>query len=251
MRTLLYLLCLFSAALAAKKIVGGAEVAIQDFPYQVSIFVDNQFSGSGSIIDETHILTANHILAGVPANASFIRAGSSTWLSGGILVNVSKITTHPSFGKPTLTENDITIITLSESLTYGSGIQPIELPVSASQSAPLATGSEVLVSGWGATSEGGQDMVTLRAVNVTVSNQTECVAAYGGHSYGVTDTMFCAGVAGGGKDACQGDSGGPAVADGTLVGIVSWGSGCGRPGFPGVYTNVASFRGWITQVAGV
>jgi trypsin len=47
--------------------------------------------------------------------------------------------------------------------------------------------------------------------------------------------MFCGGCAR--RDSCQGDSGGPVVANGFLVGIVSWGQGCVRPGHPGVYSS--------------
>jgi len=46
----------------------------------------------------------------------------------------------------------------------------------------------------------------------------------------------------------QGDSGGPLVFSDpsdqhTLVGIVSWGKGCGIPMQPGVYTDVS--RAWV------
>ena len=47
----------------------------------------------------------------------------------------------------------------------------------------------------------------------------------------------------------QGDSGGPAQTEvngkWTLVGITSWGDGCGDPNSPGVYTKVSNYITWI------
>ncbi|XP_020825270.1 tissue-type plasminogen activator isoform X1 [Phascolarctos cinereus] len=71
----------------------------------------------------------------------------------------------------------------------------------------------------------------------------------------VTENMLCAGdTRSGGKegnlhDACQGDSGGPLVCmkDNRmhLIGIISWGIGCGEKDVPGVYTKVINYLKWI------
>lgn len=49
----------------------------------------------------------------------------------------------------------------------------------------------------------------------------------------------------------QGDSGGPLVCEfdktWVQVGIVSWGIGCGRKGYPGIYTEVSYYRNWIVK----
>ena len=63
--------------------------------------------------------------------------------------------------------------------------------------------------------------------------------------------MICAGVPDGGKDACLGDSGGPLVVGDKLVGIVSWGLSCALTDYPGVYSNVATLRSFVTEQTGV
>lgn len=48
----------------------------------------------------------------------------------------------------------------------------------------------------------------------------------------------------------QGDSGGPLmINDGKWkqVGIVSWGIGCGKGQFPGVYTRMTSYMTWLNK----
>lgn len=79
-------------------------------------------------------------------------------------------------------------------------------------------------------------------------NQKSCSLAYETVRMEITDNMICAGRLGiGGRDACSGDSGGPLVINNTLIGITSWGKGCGEPKFPGVWTRVPKIRDWIDE----
>lgn len=53
----------------------------------------------------------------------------------------------------------------------------------------------------------------------------------------------------------SGDSGGPLVAfiDGSprLIGIVSWGFGCAKPSYPGIYSRISAAHEWLIEKAGL
>ncbi|KAI8043954.1 hypothetical protein M5D96_000102, partial [Drosophila gunungcola] len=102
------------------------------------------------------------------------------------------------------------------------------------------------VVGWGRTSEGGELPSIVNQVKVPIMSITECRnQKY--KSTRITSSMLCAGRPS--MDSCQGDSGGPLLlSNGVkyfIVGIVSWGVGCGRDGYPGVYSRVSKFIPWI------
>ena len=129
--------------------------------------------------------------------------------------------------------------------TYGPGVQPISLTT-----VEPSAGALSVVSGWGTLTPGGSLPTQLQAVDVDIISREVCDSTYAAYG-GITENMICAGVTGGGKDACQGDSGGPLVVGGQLVGIVSWGLSCALADYPGVYSNVATLRGFITEQTGV
>lgn len=79
-------------------------------------------------------------------------------------------------------------------------------------------------------------------VSVRVMSYENCQENYGED---LTIHMMCAMSPM--HDSCQGDSGGPLVYDGKLIGVVSWGIGCARPQYPGVYAKVSAMHDWIIE----
>lgn len=83
------------------------------------------------------------------------------------------------------------------------------------------------------------------AVNLSIIPRRLCIGAGAYKPERVGPKAFCAGSFEGGRDSCQGDSGGGLICDGYLTGVVSFGYGCGRASYPGIYTNVFQYKKWI------
>uniref|UniRef100_A0A8C2RQJ7 Vitamin K-dependent protein C n=1 Tax=Capra hircus TaxID=9925 RepID=A0A8C2RQJ7_CAPHI len=101
--------------------------------------------------------------------------------------------------------------------------------------------------GWGYRDETKKNRTSiLNFIKIPVVSYNACVHAMENK---VSENMLCAGILGNSRDACEGDSGGPMVTffRGTwfLVGLVSWGEGCGRLYNYGIYTKVSRYLDWI------
>ena len=160
--------------------------------------------------------------------------------------SVDYILKHPSYGSPQQHSNDIAMVRLAEEADL-SVYTPACLPDSNED----FTGQMALLTGWGATSEGGAVADILQELdNLPIVSDDSCSSSIDSFpdydfSGSVTSDMLCAGGEEG-KDWCIGDSGGPLVVEDnstsqkTLVGVVSWGIGCAREGLPGIYAEVSS-----------
>ncbi|KAL1284038.1 Chymotrypsin-C [Trichinella pseudospiralis] len=106
-------------------------------------------------------------------------------------------------------------------------------------------GYKCMVAGWGSLRESGKLSSRLIQIEAPVLPTKRCWQNQN------PKKMFCAGYLEGRKDACQGDSGSPLVCRvGTKFiqyGLVSFGHGCAKKGYPGVYTRVSSFVQWIAK----
>ncbi|KAF7280899.1 hypothetical protein GWI33_005365 [Rhynchophorus ferrugineus] len=231
------------------RIVGGVLANISDLPYQVALLKRGVLYCGGSIIAARTILTAAHCVAfsyiTVISQLS-IRAGSNRNDTGGSVIQANGRVIHSQYNDcPNCTPvYDIAAVFLKADAVGAGGVASI-IPLA---STVPAVGTLGVVSGWGYIRQGGPGSFMLRRVDVPIMLRADCSSAY---NRAFDSTTVCAGYVLGRKDACQGDSGGPFVIDGELVGIVSWGIGCARAGYPGVYTSVPGLRTWITNNVGV
>lgn len=143
-------------------------------------------------------------------------------------------------------DNDIALLRLASPIVYSPYAVPICLPTRTLAERELWSVDLHTVSGWGKRSENGPISVLLRRTKVPRIRKQTCVEQSG---VPLTENMFCAGYFDGRSDSCKGDSGGPLVTKYKktyfLLGIVSWGKGCARPGNYGIYTRVSNYLEWI------
>ncbi|CAK7280405.1 serine protease [Streptomyces sp. RM1] len=239
-----------SPAAPGSVVVGGFPIDVSQAPWTVALSSRDRFGGTragqfcgGVAIARTTVLTAAHcmtedVLGGPPDRVRDLKviAGRTDLLSDeGQEIAVREVRVNPGFDSAT-NSGDFAVVTLAEPLPRSAVIG-----MAGPGDAAYTPGTKALVTGWGDLTGGGAYAHRLHAANVHVLADDRCSRAYPGGPEGVyrAGSMLCAGEAAGGPDACQGDSGGPLVADGRLIGLVSWGSGCGRPGSPGVYTRVS------------
>ncbi|XP_034195538.2 transmembrane protease serine 9 [Osmia lignaria lignaria] len=228
------------------RIVGGQPASIDEHPYQVSLRFNNRHICGGAIISEEWVITAAHCVQTKFIRFVSIKAGTSDLRDDGIVVFAKQIISHDNYMRRNA-DYDIALVRLEKPLVYSSWVRPILL-------APIAdhytAGSKAVVTGWGVLRSDGPLTDQLRKVEVPLVSNSECSELY--VTRPITSRMICAGYVNlGGKDACQGDSGGPLVQYDKLIGIVSWGFGCARPTYPGVYTSITALRSWITEKTGL
>ncbi|XP_063965714.1 trypsin-like [Lytechinus pictus] len=235
----------------AALIVGGKEAKPNSWPWQTLVLSGGRHICGATLIDKDWIVCAAHCFGKTPQISDYsfalgVHDKSSGSESSRQDYTAAEIFVHENYQSST-TNNDIALIKLSQSVTCTD-----EISTACLVSARPNDNDMAFVTGWGTLSSGGFTPRRLNQVQVPVVSDDTCKKAYR-LSYN-PDTMVCAGYPEGGKDSCQGDSGGPMVVKNQqtglweLGGIVSWGYGCAEAGNYGVYTNVANYLGWISNI---
>ncbi|MFI1967654.1 trypsin [Streptomyces cinnamoneus] len=220
-------------------VVGGTRAAQGEFPWMVRL----SMGCGGALYTRQIVLTAAHCVNGSGANTSITATAGVVDLNSSQAVKVksTQVLQAPGYNG---TGKDWALIKLAK---------PVDLPTLKIADTPAYNQGDFTIAGWGAASEGGGQQRYLLKATVPFVDDATCQGAYGGSLTPAEE--ICAGYLDtGGVDTCQGDSGGPMFRKDdsgawTEVGIVSWGQGCARPGYPGVYTEVSTFASDIKSAA--
>lgn len=233
------------AATPAPAVLGG-RAASQPYPFMAALQDGgSQFCGASLIAPKVALTAAHCVPDSKPDGLTVLLGRTKLSGSGGEEIPIASIEVHEKYQGDPGGGSDIALLTLEEPSTA----TPIHIG-DPNDRALWNPGATVRVIGWGSSvflvGPGSDD---LQEVDVPVTSDPACKDTYA--EFDVL-TMVCAGEQSGLKDSCQGDSGGPLFAFDSAgaavqVGTVSYGLGCGFPGYYGVYGRVAdpTLRNWI------
>jgi len=227
----------------------------------------------GVYLGEGLVLTAAHCIGDwARYNSEYfeqreVRLGTRDIESGGQIWAIKAVVRHGHYVSAA-TGNDIALLLLNgpPAGEAKETITSVRLPLR-----PARVGIAARLTGWGVTGVtqfGGADRDAegnlqrssryLRVGTIKVQRQADCNGNdnFRSRNYRLVAGQICAGSPDG-VDACKGDSGGPLVRLAAtrsglqpvrpfeLVGLVSYGPGCGLARTPGVYTDVHHFADWV------
>ncbi|XP_056398748.1 transmembrane protease serine 13 isoform X2 [Hyla sarda] len=232
------------------RIIGGTEANSGDWPWQASLQVrietHYEHICGGTIINNVWVVSASHCFTSpVPINYWRIVAGTVNLNQPQSMSGVAAIIRHENYNEDT-DDFDVALMKLSNPFTFSNSIGPACLPMTQQNFNP---GTSCFISGFGKTVASSKETSNvLMKTEITIISTSVC-NSFNVYNGAISARMMCAGDLNGGKDSCQGDSGGPLVCAQNgrwyLAGVTSWGTGCGQPNKPGVYTRVTEVLPWI------
>lgn len=257
------------AAAPAQAIVGGNDASPGEYPSVAHVVIDRAFQCTGTLVAPTWVVTAAHCTSITPGGVVNVpigqpgqlievsigayktpKASLTSYTTDGEKRAVARAIVHPGY---TTGQSGYDVSLLE--LTQPSTKSPVQV-AGAAEEAFWAPGTLATIAGFGVTEEGGDQPAVLQEAQVPIVTDAYAAQAYP-DSFEST-SQIGAGYERGGVDSCQGDSGGPLfvpnlAAPGTfrLAGETSYGSGCARPGKPGIYGRLGddTLREWIRSYA--
>lgn len=194
---------------------------------------------AGSLLTPTRALTTARPFEEFPLPSQYsVLAGSSVRSgdSNALIRELDRVLRHPDYDED-FHFNKIALLYWEQPLQFGATIRAIKLP---NQFNLFPYGRNGTITGWGSFIKSPAH--ALKAATVPLLSYSICNSIFGTT---MDPDMLCAGEAAGGIGTCEGDFGAPLVVNGIQIGVSSREYGNDKPGYPGVYVQVANFGNWI------
>ncbi|MEG2129826.1 MAG: serine protease, partial [Acinetobacter sp.] len=261
------------------RIINGNTTTEAQIPWQVALITSpldpyQSYICSGSLVADRWVMTAAHCIEQLEKQNSdyyiLIGAQNLQSIQLGQIIKVKKGHIHEKYNNR-IYDNDLALLELESAVDFikcGKNCQTIDIinPTLEKQNALIASMTQI--AGWGVLEDcdnsqslvcqqyAGQMMrnpalypTTLRYTTVKLANCLSSSSLYSAQQ--ITQNMLCAEspMQDSLTDACYGDSGAGLTINNLekpyLLGVASWGIGCAKVGYPGVYTRVANYSDWL------
>lgn len=261
------------------RIINGNIASEAQMPWQVALVTNpldayQSYVCSGSLIADRWVVTAAHCAEQLKKldKDYYVLVGTNNLQDSqqGQIIKVKQAYIHEQYNNR-IYNNDLALLELERAVDFikcGKNCQTIDIinPTLEKQNALIASMTQI--AGWGVLEDcdnsqslvcqqyAGQMMrnpalypTTLRYTTVKLANCLSSSSLYSAQQ--ITQNMLCAEspMQDSLTDACYGDSGAGLTINNLekpyLLGVASWGIGCAKVGYPGVYTRVANYSDWL------
>ncbi|CAG9765524.1 unnamed protein product [Ceutorhynchus assimilis] len=122
--------CTCGVALKHKRIVGGIETLVNEYPWMVALHYNNRFYCGASLINNKYLLTAAHCVNGKERlSAIFLdHDRSNSYETTTFSRKVKNILKHSSYAQGGNYNNDIALLRLDEEVSLADMTRPVCLP---------------------------------------------------------------------------------------------------------------------------
>merc|ERR1719244_1148350 len=253
--------CYCGVASRSKRITGGHETEVNEYPWMAFVLTSHGSMCGGSLISYRWVITAAHCAMVEGPDHIRVDLGQHALYDSteAVLVrkDVIEVHHHPSFNLQQVS-HDLALLKLKEGVNFlkHPHVRPICLLYPYYNNKNTYAGYEAVVSGWGMTGNTSPTSQVLMETEVDVLSNQQCKAS-GVPASMISDDHICARGDFENQGVCKGDSGGPLMTKGSgqsyeLIGVSSWVAGkggvaCGSKTYPSVFARITEMQDWITE----